>query len=158
MGHLPDRGRAEKAERSPLSAYVEIEATYLVPGDRPVGRRVDRPGFRIAVADRAPTTSTSAEPEAGAAPPRASPGLSTSSCEKLEPGRPSPGLAGERGICSAHAFWMGAVPVLQAIGTAHNAALKAFIEGFTTEAIASGLVAADHEARRRSRAAGRHAA
>ena len=44
--------RAEKIAFSP--AYVEIEATYLVPAGSPLGRieDVDRPGVRIAVTAR----------------------------------------------------------------------------------------------------------
>ena len=42
------------------AAYVEIEATYLVPADSRIQAiaDVDRPGIRIAVAAAAPTTST----------------------------------------------------------------------------------------------------
>lgn len=47
IGHEPKR--AEKISFSP--AYVEIEATYLVPAGSPLGSiaEVDRPGVRIAV-------------------------------------------------------------------------------------------------------------
>jgi polar amino acid transport system substrate-binding protein len=43
------------------AAYVEIEATYLVPAGSPIKAiaDVDRPGARIAISVAAPTTSTS---------------------------------------------------------------------------------------------------
>ena len=139
--------RAQKIAFSP--AYVEIEATYLVPPDSPLNTiaDVDRPGIRIAVTARAAydlwlernirhAQLIRADSLAGA--------FELFVRDKLE------ALAGLRpGLLSDMPKLPGArmldgqfTAVQQAIGTARaNQAGAAFLRDFVEQAKASGLVA-----------------
>ncbi|GAB4361294.1 MAG: ABC transporter substrate-binding protein [Kiloniellaceae bacterium] len=129
--------------------YVEIEGSYLVPAGSPLKAiaDVDRPGVRIAVANRAAydlylTRSLKhaelcrAEGLGGA--------LDLFVTEKLD------ALAGLKPALLENAAKVPGARVLdgnfstvgQAIGTKpRNTALKAFLDGFTADAVRSGLVA-----------------
>ncbi|MBN8899279.1 MAG: transporter substrate-binding domain-containing protein [Rhodospirillales bacterium] len=139
--------RAEKIAFTP--AYVEIEATYLVPAGSPLQRieDVDQPGIRIAVTARSAydlwlernirhATLVRADSLPGA--------VELFQRDKLE------ALAGLRpGLLTDVQKLPGArildgqfTAVQQAIGTARaNAAAAAFLRDFVAEAKASGLVA-----------------
>jgi len=130
-------------------AYVEIEATYLVPEGSPLRsiEDVDRPGVRIAVADRTAydlylsRTLKYAQLHRGNGLPGA---FELFVMEKLD------GLAG---LVPALQYNSEILPgsrvldgryttVRQAIGTKpENTALKAFVERFISNAKESGLVA-----------------
>ena len=139
--------RAEKIAF--CDAYVEIEVTYLVPKDSPLQSidDVDKPGIRIAVADRAAydlyLTRTLKHAELHRAK-----GLSGAfelfATEKLD------ALAGLVPALQKNAESLPGSRVIegrftavrQAIGTKpENCALKAFIEQFTAEAKENGFVA-----------------
>jgi polar amino acid transport system substrate-binding protein len=129
--------------------YVEIEGSYLVPPDSPITsiEDVDRPGVRIAVANRAAydlylsrslkhAELCRAEGLGGA--------LELFVTEKLD------ALAGLKPALLENAEKMPGSRVLdgnfstvgQAIGTKpQNTALKAFLDAFTTDATAGDLVA-----------------
>lgn len=139
--------RAEKIAFTP--AYVEIEATYLVPAGSPLQRieDVDRPGVRIAVTARAAydlwlernikhATLVRGQNQANT--------IELFSNDKLE------ALAGLRpGLLTDIEKMPGArildgqfTAVQQAVGTARaNTAGAAFLRAFVAEAKASGLVA-----------------
>lgn len=130
--------------------YVEIEGSYLVPPDSPITsiEEVDRPGLRIAVANRAAYDLYLSRSLKNAELCRAT-GLD--GAFELFVGEKLDALAGLKPALLENA---GKVPgsrvlegnfstVGQAIGTKpQNTALKAFLDAFTAEAKASGLVAA----------------
>ena len=139
--------RAEKIAF--CDAYVEIEATYLVPEDSPLQsiEDVDKPGVRIAVPYRAAydlyLTRTLKHAELHRAK-----GLSGAFelfvTEKLDAlaglvpalKENTENLPGSRVMDGCY------TSVRQAVGTKpENAALKAFVEQFIAEAKGSGLVA-----------------
>jgi polar amino acid transport system substrate-binding protein len=139
--------RAEKISFTP--AYVEIEATYLVPADSPLKTiaEVDRPGVRIAVTARS-AYDLWLERNIKHATLIRSTSLDSAFDQfvrdKLD------ALAGLRpGLLSDIEKLPGArildgqfTAVQQAVGTAKaNAAGAAFLRGFVEEAKASGLVA-----------------
>ncbi|MGF1631518.1 MAG: transporter substrate-binding domain-containing protein [Kiloniellaceae bacterium] len=131
-------------------AYVEIEATYLVPAGSPFGSigEIDRPGVRIAVSDRAAYDLHLTRSLQHAELHRAK-GLAgafdlfvTEKLDALAGLAPalkesSESLPGSRVIGGRY------TSVRQAVGTKpQNVALKAFVEQFIVEAKESGLVAA----------------
>ncbi len=139
--------RAEKIDFA--DAYVEIEATYLVPASSGIQTvaDVDRPGVRIAVSDRSAydlylsRTLQHAELHRAKGLAGAFELFHTSELDALaglvpaltENARQLPGSRVLEGRFTS---------VRQAIGTKpENAALKAFIESFTAEAKETGLVA-----------------
>jgi polar amino acid transport system substrate-binding protein len=139
--------RAEKIAFSP--AYVEIEATYLVPAGSPLKSiaEVDRPGVRIAVTARSAYDLWLARNIKHAELVRTE-GLDGAFKEftdkKLE------ALAGLRPRLLSDVDKLPGARILdgqftavqQAIGTAHkNAAAARFLRDFVEEAKASGLVA-----------------
>jgi polar amino acid transport system substrate-binding protein len=139
--------RAEKIAF--CDAYVEIEATYLVPKGSPLQsiEGVDKPGIRIAVADRAAYDLYLARTLKHAELHRAK-GLSGAfelfATEKLD------ALAGLLPALQKNAESLPGSRVIggrftavrQAIGTKpENLGLKAFVEQFTAEAKESGFVA-----------------
>ncbi len=131
-----------------VDAYVEIEATYMVPADGPlmtVGD-VDAPGVRIAVSDRSAydlylsRTLKHADIHRGKGLPGA---LKLFVDEKLE------ALAGLRPALNENAAQLGNMRVLegrfstvtQAIGTRpENTHLHAFLQSFVETAKADGTV------------------
>jgi polar amino acid transport system substrate-binding protein len=130
-------------------AYVEIEATYLVPANSPFRsiEEIDRPGVRIAVSDRAAYDLYLSRSLKHAELHRAK-GLAgafdlfvTQKLEALAGLVPalkenSESLPGSRVIDGRY------TTVRQAVGTKpQNVALKAFVAQFIAEAKASGLVA-----------------
>jgi polar amino acid transport system substrate-binding protein len=130
-------------------AYVEIEATYLVPANSPFRsiEEIDRPGVRIAVSDRAAYDLYLSRSLKHAELHRAK-GLAgafdlfvTQKLEALAGLLPalkenSESLPGSRVIDGRY------TTVRQAVGTKpQNVALKAFVAQFIAEAKASGLVA-----------------
>jgi len=139
--------RAEKIAFSP--AYVEIEATYLVPAGSPLTAiaEVDRPGIRIAVAARSAYDLWLARNIKQAQLVRAAGGEAAFRQfvdERLE------ALAGLRPGLSAYRDQLPGSRILdgrftavqQAIGTARtNAAGARFLREFVEEAKRSGLVA-----------------
>lgn len=140
----------KRAEQIAFSApYVEIEATYLVPVDSPIESiaEVDRPGVRIAVANRAAYDLYLSRTLQHAELHRAE-GLSGAfelfAAEKLD------ALAGLVPALRENAANLPGSRVLdgrytsvqQAIGTKpKNTALQAVIADFIAEAKTSGLVA-----------------
>ena len=139
--------RAEKIAF--CDAYVEIEATYLVPENSPFQsiEDVDRPGVRIAVSDRAAYDLYLSRTLKHAELHRAK-GLAGAFdlfvTEKLD------ALAGLVPALKENAETLPGSRVLdgrytsvrQAVGTKpENAGLKAFVEQFIAEAKESGLVA-----------------
>jgi polar amino acid transport system substrate-binding protein len=129
--------------------YVEIEGSYLVPPDSPIRsiEEVDRPGVRIAVANRAAYDLYLSRTLKHAELCRAE-GLGGAFdlfvSEKLD------ALAGLKPALSENAGKLPGSRVLdgnfstvgQAIGTKpQNIALKAFLDAFTEDAKAGGLVA-----------------
>ncbi len=139
--------RAEKIAFS--NAYVEIEATYLVPGGSPLRsiEDVDQPGVRIAVSDRAAydlyLTRTLKHAELHRAKGLAG-ACALFATEKLD------ALAGLVPALKENAGKMPGSRVLdgrytsvrQAVGIRpENTALRAFVEQFIAEAKESGLVA-----------------
>ena len=139
--------RAETIAFTP--AYVEIEATYLVPAGSPIGsvEEVDRPGVRIAVSARSAyelyLTRTLRHAELCRAKGLAG-ALERLAAERLD------ALAGLRPQLQAAAAKLPGARVLdgrftavqQAIGTRPEyAAARAFLEAFVGEARANGLVA-----------------
>jgi polar amino acid transport system substrate-binding protein len=139
--------RAEQIAFSP--AYAEIEATYLVPAGSPLTTLadVDRPGVRIAVAERSAYDLWLSRHIVHAELLRA-PGLDAAYerfvAEKLD------ALAGLRPrllkdveqLPSARILEGRFTAVQQAVGTAKsNAAGAAFLRDFVEEAKASGLIA-----------------
>lgn len=139
--------RAEKIAF--CDAYVEIEATYLVPKGSPLQsiEDVDQPGIRIAVADRAAYDLYLARTLKHAELHRAK-GLSGAfelfATEKLD------ALAGLLPALQKNAESLPGSRVIggrftavrQAIGTKpENLGLRAFVEQFTAEAKESGFVA-----------------
>ncbi len=129
--------------------YVEIEGGYLVPPDSPLQsvEEVDRPGLRIAVANRAAYDLYLSRTLKHAKLCRAEglPGaFDLFVTEKLD------ALAGLKPALLENAEKLPGARVLdgrfstvgQAIGTKpQNTTLKAFLDDFTAEAKASGLVA-----------------
>jgi len=130
-------------------AYVEIEATYLVPAHSPLRsiEEVDRPGVRIAVSDRAAYDLYLSRTLKHAQLCRAK-GLAGAfelfKAEKLD------ALAGlvpalrdnSASLPGARLLPGRYTTVRQAVGTKPaNRALKAFVQQFIAEAKASGLVA-----------------
>jgi len=140
----------ERAEKIAFcDAYVEIEATYLVPANSPLQsiEDVDRPGVRIAVSDRAAYDLYLTRKLKHAQLHRAK-GLAGAfelfKAEKLDAlaglvpalKENSESLPGSRVLDGRY------TTVRQAIGTKpQNVALKAFVEKFIAEARDSGLVA-----------------
>ena len=140
--------RAEKIAF--CEAYVEIEATYLVPQDSPLRsvEEVDKPGVRIAVADRAAYDLYLARTLKHAELRRAE-GLSGAFDLFVTEGLDA--LAGLVPALKRNAVDLPGSRLLegrftsvrQAIGTKpENVALKALAERITAEAKESGLVAA----------------
>ena len=140
--------RAEKIAF--CEAYVEIEATYLVPKDSPLRSvdEVDKPGVRIAVADRAAYDLYLARTLKHAELRRAE-GLSGAFDLFVTEGLDA--LAGLVPALKRNAVDLPGSRLLegrftsvrQAIGTKpENVALKALAERITAEAKESGLVAA----------------
>ena len=138
--------RADKIAFTP--AYVEIEATYLVPADSPIATiaEVDRPGVRIAVMggsafglwlDRNIENATLVRTDSAAA------ALDRFIGDRLE------ALAGLRPALEADARARSGARLLdgrfmavqQAIGTLRENEAATFLRDFVREAIASGLVA-----------------
>ncbi|UCH75028.1 MAG: transporter substrate-binding domain-containing protein [Rhodospirillales bacterium] len=130
-------------------AYVEIEATYLVPADSPFQsvEDVDRPGVRIAVSNRAAydlylsRTLKHAELVRAEGLPGAFELFATEKLDALAGLVPAlqenaASLPGSRLLPGRY------TAVRQAIGTKPQCtALNAFVESFTAEAKADGLVA-----------------
>lgn len=129
-------------------AYVEIEASYLVPPNSPfqsIGD-VDRPGVRIAVVDRAAydlyLTRTLKQAKLRRAPIHAE-AFALFVDEKLDAmAGLAPALAEmAEQLPGARVLDGGYTAIRQAIGTKpKNAALKGFVDRFLAEAKASGLV------------------
>ena len=139
--------RAEKIAF--CDAYVEIEATYLVPEGSPLQsiEDVDQPGVRIAVSDRAAydlyLTRTLGHAELYRAKGLAG-AFELFVAEKLDAlaglvpalRENAENLPGSRVLAGRY------TSVRQAVGTKpENTALKAFVAQFIAEAKASGLVA-----------------
>jgi polar amino acid transport system substrate-binding protein len=139
--------RAEKIEFSP--AYVEIEATYLVPAGSPLKTvaEVDRPGVKIAVTARSAYDLWLARNIKHAEVHRANGGEATfkmfvddkmDALAGLRPGL----LGGVQKLPGARILDGQFTAVQQAVGTAKaNAAGAAFLREFVEEAKRSGLVA-----------------
>jgi polar amino acid transport system substrate-binding protein len=131
------------------AAYVEIEATYLVPAGSPFHsiEDVDRPGVRIAVSDRSAYDLYLTRSLAHAELHRAK-GLAGALA--LFIGNELDALAGLRPALTENAIALPGARVLggryttvqQAIGTRpENTAAAAFLQHFVAEAKASGLIA-----------------
>ena len=139
--------RAEKIAFTP--AYVEIEATYLVPANSPLRaiEDVDRPGVRIAVTARAAYDLWLERNIKQARLVRANSGDEAFQKfveDKLDAyAGLRPGLLAPRGKLPGARILDGQFSaVQQAIGTARqNEAGAAFLREFVAEAKASGLVA-----------------
>jgi polar amino acid transport system substrate-binding protein len=139
--------RAEKIAFSP--AYVEIEATYLVPAGSPLATiaEVDRPGVRIAAPARSAYELWLSRNLRQAELVRTEGGDAAFDrfvAEKLEAlAGLRPGLLGYRGRLPGARILDGRfTAVQQAVGTARtNAAGGAFLRDFVEEAKRSGLVA-----------------
>jgi polar amino acid transport system substrate-binding protein len=139
--------RAEKIAFTP--AYVEIEATYLVPAGSSIQRikDVDRPGIRIAVTARAAYDLWLERNIKHAALVRGQNQANTIEIfqrDRLEAlAGLRPGLLGDVQKMPGSRILDGQfTAVQQAVGTAKaNAAGAAFLESFVAEAKASGLVA-----------------
>jgi polar amino acid transport system substrate-binding protein len=139
--------RAEKIEFSP--AYVEIEATYLVPAGSPLKTvaEVDRPGVKIAVTARSAYDLWLARNIKHAEVHRANGGEATFKMfvdDKMDAlAGLRPGLLGEvQKLPGARILDGQFTAVQQAVGTAKaNAAGAAFLREFVEEAKRSGLVA-----------------
>jgi polar amino acid transport system substrate-binding protein len=139
--------RAEKIAFT--AAYVEIEATYLVPAGSPIQSiaEVDRPGMRIAVTARS-AYDLWLERNIKHAELVRSDSL-TSATEKFVRDKLDalaglrPGLLGDiQKMPGARILDGQFTAVQQAVGTARsNAAGAAFLRGFVEEAKKSGLVA-----------------
>ena len=138
--------RAEAIHFSP--AYVEIEATYLVPAGSPIRNleEVDRPGRRIAVAARSAYDLWLSRNVSHAELVRAP---SLEAATKLFREEKLDALAGLRPGLLADVDTMPGARILdgrftsvqQAVGTAKaNAAGAAFLTSFVEEAKASGLI------------------
>jgi polar amino acid transport system substrate-binding protein len=130
-------------------AYVEIEATYLVPAGSPLQSisEVDRPGVRIAVSDRAAYDLYLSRTLKHAELRRAK-GLAGAfelfKAEKLDAlAGLVPALRENSGSLPGSRLLSGRyTSVRQAVGTKPaNHALKSFVQQFIAEAKASGLVA-----------------
>ena len=130
-------------------AYVEIEATYLVPAGSPIQsiEEVDRPGVRVAVADRAAydlylsRTLKHAELHRAKGLPGA---VELFKREKLDAlAGLVPALKDNAESFPGSRLLPGRyTTVRQAVGTKpQNEALKAFVQQFIADAKASGLVA-----------------
>lgn len=139
--------RAAKIAFTP--AYVEIEATYLVPAGSPLASvvEVDRPGLRVAVSARSAYDLYLSRSLAQAELVRAE-GIDASFDLFVAEGLDA--LAGLRPALAAQAAKLPGARVLdgrftavqQAVGTPRgNEAAAAFLRGFVEEAKASGLVA-----------------
>jgi polar amino acid transport system substrate-binding protein len=131
------------------AAYVEIEATYLVPAGSPFQsiEDVDHPGVRIAVSDRSAYDLYLARSLAHAELHRAK-GLAGALA--LFIGNELDALAGLRPALTENAIALPGARVLegryttvqQAIGTRpEHTAAAAFLQDFVAEAKASGLIA-----------------
>jgi len=131
------------------TAYVEIEATYLVPADTPIHsiKDVDRPGVRIAVSDRSAYDLYLTRNLEHAELHRAK-GLKAAFDLFVSEGLDA--LAGLRPALKGNAETLPGSRVLdgrfttvqQAIGTKpENTAAAEFLQAFVAEAKASGLVA-----------------
>jgi polar amino acid transport system substrate-binding protein len=140
--------RAEKIAFSP--AYVEIEATYLVPAGSPLTAiaEVDRPGVRIAVTARSAYDLWLARNIQNAAVVRSEGGGDVAFRqfvdEKMEAlAGLRPGLLAYRDKLPGSRILDGQfTAVQQAVGTARtNAAGAAFLRDFVEEAKRTGLVA-----------------
>lgn len=142
-----DPARAETIAFS--AAYVEIEATYLVPAGSPIRSigEVDRPGMRIAVSDRSAYDLFLSRSLEHAELHRAK-GLAGAFA--LFADRELDALAGLRPALSENAAALPGARVLdgrytavqQAIGTKpKNTAAAAFLQDFVAEARDSGLIA-----------------
>ncbi len=139
--------RAEKIAFSP--AYVEIEATYLVPAGSPLQTiaEVDQPGVRIAVTARSAYDLWLARNIKHAEVNRANGGEATFKLfvdDKMDAlAGLRPGLLGEaQKLPGARILDGQFTAVQQAVGTAKtNAAGAAFLHDFVEEAKKSGLVA-----------------
>ncbi len=142
-----DPARAETIAFS--AAYVEIEATYLVPSGSPIRSigDIDRPGVRIAVSDRSAYDLYLARTLKHAGLHRAK-GLKGAFDLFVDEGLDA--LAGLRPALNGNAEDLPGARVLdrrfttvqQAIGTKlENTAAAAFLQAFVAEAKASGLVA-----------------
>jgi polar amino acid transport system substrate-binding protein len=140
--------RAEKIAFSP--AYVEIEATYLVPAGSPLGSidEVDRPGVRIAVTARSAYDLWLARNIKQAQIVRSEGGGDVAFRQFV--GDKMEALAGLRPGLLAYRDQLPGSRILdgqftavqQAVGTAHkNAAGAAFLRDFVEEAKRTGLVA-----------------
>ena len=139
--------RAEKIAFS--EAYVEIEATYLVPANSPLQtfEDVDQPGVRIAVADRAAydlyltRTLKHAQLQRGQGLSGAFEMFASDKLDALAGLVPAlrenaESLPGSRLLAGCY------TSVRQAIGTKpNNVALKAVVEQFVSEAKETGAVA-----------------
>lgn len=139
--------RADRIAFTP--AYVEIEATYLVPPGSPLGtvEQVDRPGVRIAVSGRSAYDLYLSRSLAHARLVRAA-GIAASFALFKDEGLDA--LAGLRPALVASAAELPGSRVLdgrftavqQAVGTGRtHAAAAAFLREFVEEAKASGFVA-----------------
>ena len=131
------------------AAYVEIEATYLVPADSPLQAiaDVDRPGVRIAVSDRAAydlyltRTLKHAELHRAKGLPAAFELFVTEKLDALAGLVPAL-LENAKSLPGSRVLDGRYTSVLQAIGTKpQNTALKAAAEQFLAEARESGMVA-----------------
>ncbi len=139
--------RAEKISFSP--AYVEIEATYLVPAGSSLKTisEVDRPGVRIAVSARSAYDLWLARNIKNAEVVRANGGEATFKMfvdDKMDAlAGLRPGLLGEvQKLPGARILDGQFTAVQQAVGTAKtNSAGAAFLRDFVEEAKKSGLVA-----------------
>ena len=139
--------RAEKISFSP--AYVEIEATYLVPAGSSLKTiaEVDRPGVRIAVSARSAYDLWLARNIKNAEVVRANGGEATFKIfvdDKMDAlAGLRPGLLGEvQKLPGARILDGQFTAVQQAVGTAKtNSAGAAFLRDFVEEAKESGLVA-----------------
>jgi polar amino acid transport system substrate-binding protein len=139
--------RAEKIDFT--AAYVEIEATYLVPAGSPLQKiaDVDKPGIRIAVSARSAYDLWLERNIRHAELVRSD--ATTTATEKFVRDRLDalaglrPGLLGDiQKIPGARILDGQFTAVQQAIGTARtNAVGAAFLRGFVEEAKSSGLVA-----------------
>jgi polar amino acid transport system substrate-binding protein len=140
--------RAEKIAFTP--AYVEIEATYLVPAGSPLAAiaEVDRPGIRIAVTARSAYDLWLARNITGAEVIRSEGGGDVAFKQFVDDEMEAlaglrPGLLAYRDKLPGSRILDGQfTAVQQAVGTARtNAAGAAFLRGFVEEAKKSGLVA-----------------
>ncbi len=131
------------------AAYVEIEATYLVPDGSPLDAiaQVDQPGVRIAISDRSAydlylsRTLQNAELHRAKGLAGALELFTTAKLDALAGLRPAL-LEDIKGLPGARILDGNYTTVQQAIGTQPaNKAAAAFLRDFVAEAKSSGLVA-----------------